>query len=102
MRATSILFLVFWVLGTHSFSPAPFLVAPSSTIKKKNVPNQGKNRDSSQLADATSAVVPAPVGGGGTATISNEIFNLVKAIVGAGVLSLPAGKFHFFYGDKWP
>lgn len=29
--------------------------------------------------------------GGGTATVSNEIFNLVKSIVGAGVLSLPAG-----------
>eukprot|EP00804_Cyclotella_cryptica_P021243 CCRYP_001528-RJ/>CCRYP_001528-RJ protein AED:0.22 eAED:0.22 QI:55/0.2/0.16/1/0.4/0.33/6/0/502 len=29
--------------------------------------------------------------GGGTASISNEIFNLVKSIVGAGVLSLPAG-----------
>lgn len=29
--------------------------------------------------------------GGGTATVSNEIFNLVKNIVGAGVLSLPAG-----------
>lgn len=28
---------------------------------------------------------------GGTATVSNEIFNLVKGIVGAGVLSLPAG-----------
>eukprot|EP00815_Leptocylindrus_aporus_P007902 CAMPEP_0116070532 /NCGR_PEP_ID=MMETSP0322-20121206/13116_1 /TAXON_ID=163516 /ORGANISM="Leptocylindrus danicus var. apora, Strain B651" /LENGTH=382 /DNA_ID=CAMNT_0003558459 /DNA_START=174 /DNA_END=1322 /DNA_ORIENTATION=- len=28
---------------------------------------------------------------GGTATIPNEIFNLVKNIVGAGVLSLPAG-----------
>eukprot|EP00804_Cyclotella_cryptica_P021242 CCRYP_001528-RC/>CCRYP_001528-RC protein AED:0.18 eAED:0.18 QI:55/0.4/0.33/1/0.6/0.5/6/238/491 len=28
--------------------------------------------------------------GGGTASISNEIFNLVKSIVGAGVLSLPA------------
>jgi len=29
--------------------------------------------------------------GTGTATIPNEIFNLVKSIVGAGVLSLPAG-----------
>jgi amino acid permease len=28
---------------------------------------------------------------GGTATMSNEIFNLIKSIVGAGVLSLPAG-----------
>jgi hypothetical protein len=27
----------------------------------------------------------------GTATIPNEVFNLVKSIVGAGVLSLPAG-----------
>ena len=30
--------------------------------------------------------------GEGTATIPNEVFNLVKSIVGAGVLSLPAGK----------
>ena len=29
--------------------------------------------------------------GGGTATIPNEVFNLVKSIVGAGVLSLPYG-----------
>eukprot|EP00566_Odontella_aurita_P025429 CAMPEP_0113538990 /NCGR_PEP_ID=MMETSP0015_2-20120614/7673_1 /TAXON_ID=2838 /ORGANISM="Odontella" /LENGTH=124 /DNA_ID=CAMNT_0000438627 /DNA_START=230 /DNA_END=601 /DNA_ORIENTATION=- /assembly_acc=CAM_ASM_000160 len=29
--------------------------------------------------------------GGGTATIPSEIFNLVKSIVGVGVLSLPAG-----------
>jgi hypothetical protein len=33
---------------------------------------------------------PAPTGGG-TASIPNEVFNLVKSIVGAGVLSLPAG-----------
>jgi hypothetical protein len=30
----------------------------------------------------------------GTATIPDEIFNLVKSIVGAGVLSLPAGAYH--------
>ena len=29
--------------------------------------------------------------GGGTATIPTEVFNLVKSIAGAGVLSLPAG-----------
>ena len=29
--------------------------------------------------------------GGGTASIPNEVFNLVKGIVGVGVLSLPAG-----------
>ena len=45
----------------------------------------------------TAAAVPA--GGAqdeeGTATIPNEVFNLVKSIVGAGVLSLPAGMFLF-------
>jgi amino acid permease len=38
--------------------------------------------------------VEVPRGGNvgeGTATIPNEVFNLVKSIVGAGVLSLPAG-----------
>lgn len=35
---------------------------------------------------------PAPTTtSGGTASIPNEVFNLVKSIVGAGVLSLPAG-----------
>jgi hypothetical protein len=40
------------------------------------------------------AVAELPRGGesGGTATIPNEVFNLIKSIVGAGVLSLPAGK----------
>ena len=32
----------------------------------------------------------------GTATIPDEIFNLVKSIVGAGVLSLPAGAYIYF------
>ena len=32
---------------------------------------------------------------GGTATIQSEVFNLVKAIVGVGVLSLPAGIANF-------
>jgi amino acid permease len=34
---------------------------------------------------------PAKVSGTGTATVPSEVFNLVKAIVGVGVLSLPAG-----------
>jgi len=45
-------------------------------------------------ADAVAAEVPRGGDksvGGGTATIPNEVFNLVKSIVGAGVLSLPAG-----------
>jgi hypothetical protein len=35
-------------------------------------------------------IVPASKGQG--ASVSNEIFNLVKSIVGAGVLGLPAGE----------
>ena len=43
-------------------------------------------------SDATAAEVPRGGDqGGGTATIPNEVFNLIKSIVGAGVLSLPAG-----------
>ena len=42
--------------------------------------------------DTISEVPRGGEGGGGTATIPNEVFNLVKSIVGAGVLSLPAGK----------
>ena len=49
---------------------------------------------------ATSALQMSGGGGGddtvsteGTATISDEVFNLVKSIVGAGVLSLPAGEY---------
>lgn len=41
--------------------------------------------------DDNSSSSSSPSSGGGTASIPNEIFNLVKSIVGAGVLSLPAG-----------
>ena len=37
--------------------------------------------------------IPKGGSGGGTATIPNEVFNLIKSIVGSGVLSLPAGAF---------
>ena len=38
----------------------------------------------------------AAVSTDGTATIPNEVFNLIKSIVGAGVLSLPAGAYILF------
>jgi hypothetical protein len=51
-----------------------------------------KSLSSLKMSDVAAAV---PAGGAqddeGTATIPNEVFNLVKSIVGAGVLSLPAG-----------
>ena len=68
-------------------------------------PNVIPTKTTTSLQDTSSAAAAAqiPRGGGGgggggeiesgtgTATIPNEVFNLVKSIVGAGVLSLPAG-----------
>ena len=54
--------------------------------------------------DAANAAAEMPRGGDsdatkskgtGTATIPTEVFNLIKSIVGAGVLSLPAGKYKY-------
>ena len=53
-----------------------------------NDPNSDDDGASSEVKE-----VSASISGTGTASIPNEIFNLVKSIVGAGVLSLPAGKF---------
>lgn len=39
--------------------------------------------------------------GGGTATMTNEMFNLVKGVVGVGVLSLPAGELAINVHNIW-
>uniref|UniRef100_A0A7S2R064 Amino acid transporter transmembrane domain-containing protein n=1 Tax=Eucampia antarctica TaxID=49252 RepID=A0A7S2R064_9STRA len=71
--------------SNNSFSPRPLRREASI-----------KNDRSFKLRMVANAVVPeedaseAPVGTG-TASMSNMIFNLVKSVVGAGVLSLPAG-----------
>eukprot|EP00934_Nitzschia_sp_Nitz4_P005257 Nitzschia sp. Nitz4//scaffold7_size249615//67219//72638//NITZ4_001156-RA/size249615-snap-gene-0.251-mRNA-1//-1//CDS//3329558379//5247//frame0 len=66
------------------------LVSPSPLTKMSS--------DAVSVAEVEAKPVPISMqrGGeapqsGGTATIPNEVFNLVKSIVGAGVLSLPAG-----------
>eukprot|EP00549_Striatella_unipunctata_P007747 CAMPEP_0118712600 /NCGR_PEP_ID=MMETSP0800-20121206/24927_1 /TAXON_ID=210618 ORGANISM="Striatella unipunctata, Strain CCMP2910" /NCGR_SAMPLE_ID=MMETSP0800 /ASSEMBLY_ACC=CAM_ASM_000638 /LENGTH=460 /DNA_ID=CAMNT_0006617711 /DNA_START=143 /DNA_END=1525 /DNA_ORIENTATION=+ len=66
------------------YSSAFAIRSPTTTLKASK-PRVAKLKAASAVADVPSG------GGGGTATISNEIFNLVKNIVGAGVLSLPAG-----------
>ena len=37
--------------------------------------------------------------GGGTSTMTSHLFNMVKAIVGVGVLSLPAGEYYILIAE---
>jgi hypothetical protein len=92
--------LVLSAITISSFVDADAFVTPSHAFNAPITRQQTK-------APLTAAGRPAPwsnsalemSGGGGgeavstagTATIPDEIFNLVKSIVGAGVLSLPAG-----------
>jgi len=65
------------------------LVTPTTSIAKSSSPTI-----STRLHADSSAAAEIPRGGqsgGGTASIPSEVFNLIKSIVGAGVLSLPAG-----------
>ena len=50
-----------------------------------------RQRSRTPLQTATTPDLNGGASDGGTATIPNEVFNLVKSIVGAGVLSLPWG-----------
>ena len=56
---------------------------------------QNVGTSSSLLTPPSSSITKDIRGGdgGGTATMQSEMFNMVKAVVGVGVLSLPAGKF---------
>ena len=64
------------------------LIGPTPTALRSSA-----SSDALPEEPAAANGAPAATTGGGTATIPNEIFNLVKSIVGAGVLSLPAGEF---------
>ena len=59
--------------------------APAIRNDKKNVNNRFNSNSNSNIKKSTSRL---PVG---TAPVSSQIFNLIKTIVGAGVLGLPAG-----------
>ena len=70
------------------------------TPTRQSVVAPTANKLAPRHASLTLAAQDIPRGGAdesqvgtGTATIPNEVFNLVKSIVGAGVLSLPAGKY---------
>ena len=67
--------------------------ATSSSQQRGLRSKAGQHSPQSSLSSSVRGGVSSAVAntGGGTATMSNEVFNLVKNIVGAGVLSLPAG-----------
>ena len=71
----------------------------SSSAASASSPSSQKHHPSGRVALAMSSgaaatdSMDASNNTGGTASIPNEVFNLVKSIVGAGVLSLPAGEF---------
>jgi len=68
---------------------APSLVGCSPTTPSFQ---QQYRKQTTILKDATTSTPPEfPAEHGGTSTMTASVFNLVKGIVGAGVLSLPAG-----------
>lgn len=81
-----------------SASPAK---VPSRGQSYAKIPlTKASSNNSHQKVTMASALHMSGGGGGGeavstegTATIPDEVFNLVKSIVGAGVLSLPAGEY---------
>uniref|UniRef100_A0A7S1BC54 Amino acid transporter transmembrane domain-containing protein n=1 Tax=Corethron hystrix TaxID=216773 RepID=A0A7S1BC54_9STRA len=105
MRSTTVsllfLFLSPWIRPISGFqalqatAPTRCRVQLRTPISSPAFLSDGKNRktwlrSSAAASDGVGASADE-TSGGGTATITNEVFNLVKSIVGCGVLSLPAG-----------
>lgn len=89
-----------------AFVEADAFVTPSARAPSKIGKHHGQQAKMPKLASSSSSWSKSALemsGGGsgeavsteGTATIPDEVFNLVKSIVGAGVLSLPAGEFFY-------
>ena len=81
-------------------SPSPSSYGKARNHAKLPVTTAGRPLDARAAPWSSSALEMSGGGGGGeavssegTATIPDEVFNLVKSIVGAGVLSLPAGEY---------
>ena len=79
--------------STQAKSSSVVRAAPSSSMmlkRNKFAPLLMSASDDAAAEEELESPAPTTTGGG-TASIPNEVFNLVKSIVGAGVLSLPAG-----------
>ena len=92
----SYLLLAASLSAASAASNAPFAATAKVAL---SVPRGGAGRMTKPIRSSSSTVATTSTRGGGqeaavsggTASIPNEIFNLVKGIVGVGVLSLPAG-----------
>jgi hypothetical protein len=73
-------------------SASAFSALPTARLAHTPLSKAAPRQSITRLFAESPAVPEQPVSGG-TATITSEIFNLVKGIVGAGVLSLPAGEY---------
>ena len=90
------------------WSPSKSASRTSATTSLGSASSSASAADADGAKDGGDAAVPRGGGGsgggatssGGTATIPNEVFNLIKSIVGAGVLSLPAGTVFFWRCEK--
>jgi hypothetical protein len=94
MKSTAIILLAL-LASASAFSVLPTAILVKSLQSKASISitTPFYTTDSSSKLYASVAIDSAeqPTSGG-SATVSSEIFNLVKGIVGAGVLSLPAGE----------
>uniref|UniRef100_A0A7S2ESF5 Amino acid transporter transmembrane domain-containing protein n=1 Tax=Trieres chinensis TaxID=1514140 RepID=A0A7S2ESF5_TRICV len=77
--------------GAYYAARAPSAAAPPLSTASPACRRLRSAHAETALSTATAAEGDDSSSGEGTATIPAEIFNLVKSIVGAGVLSLPAG-----------
>lgn len=83
------------LLSICTTSPAVDARRAVSSSSLTSIPRPGLKRafvETSSVTPNNNAKQVRGGEGGGTATMSNEMFNMVKAVVGVGVLSLPAGK----------
>jgi hypothetical protein len=94
--------LILSAITISSFVDADAFVTPTGAFnspitRQSQTPLTAASRHAGSAPLSKVALEMSGGGGGaavsteGTATIPDEIFNLVKSIVGAGVLSLPAG-----------
>ena len=103
MRVNATLLLA--ATSMAAFVEADAFVTPSARAPSTISKHHGQQAKMPKLASSSSSswsktALEMSGGGGsgeavateGTATIPDEVFNLVKSIVGAGVLSLPAGE----------